>query len=576
MALCFAAIAVRAVHLHLFPTYRESLDKIADNQYQREIELAPYRGTIFDRRGEPLAISIRRPSLAINPRAFNPNAEEVRRLSSILKLPERKVRRLADRRNHFAWLSRQLDHRVADEALGLGLAGLFPIREPARFYPAGGAASHLLGFVGLENTGLGGLERQFDKDLRGQALKILAAKDARGNFIFDEALSAAPLKTGHGLTLTIDRVIQEIAEDELEAGVKRAKAKKGYAIVSDPHTGKILAIANYPGFDPNHARKTEVSLMRNHALLDVFEPGSVTKPFIIAAALEAKVTTMGEDHDCEKGVLKIGKDRIHDTHPADHLTTEQTIVRSSNICTYKIAQRLGKQKTREALTRFGFAGEARLGFPGESIGRIAPYENWKPIRFANVAFGHGFLITGLELVQAMGAIANGGNLMRPSLVDRLVSEDGLVVSSTPIQTLGRAAKPETARILRNALSLVVTDEHGTATKAATKNYTTAGKTGTAQKVDPGIKGYAKDKYIVSFVGFAPVGDPHLVIYVYVDEPREKPYYGGVWAAPVFSAIAERSLKYLNVAPDLAPPEPKPNLKVGAAGEPAKAKARRKM
>lgn len=551
----FTAIVGRAVMLHLFPSQGSSLHQIADRQYQRDIDLAPYRGTIFDRRGDPLAISIHRPSIAVNPRAFDPGQTDIRRLARILKMSPRKVERIATRKSYFAWLARHLDSRVADEVMNLGLTGLVQIREPARFYPAGGAAAHLLGFTGMDNGGLAGLERQYDRDLKGQAFKITATKDAHGQFIFNETQGAAPEKSGNNIYLTIDRVIQEIAEDELEAGLKRAHAKQGFVIVSDPHTGRILAVANGPSFDPNGTRDVASGRMRNHAFVDVYEPGSVTKTFIIAAALDKKKTTADEQHDCEKGVLAIGRHRIHDDHPADHLTTGETLIHSSNICAFKIAMKLGKEGTFNALKMFGITTrDSSLGFPGEVHGYLTKPDKWAQVAFSNIAFGQGFLTTGLEVTQAMGAIANGGRLMKPTLIEKVVSSEGLVVSTAPSQAPNQVISPSTARTMRGFLERVVVE--GTGSNAATALYTTAGKTGTAQKVDPGIRGYDKDKRIASFIGFAPVQDPHLVIYVVVDEPHEKPYYGGTWAAPIFSAVAERTLKYLNVAPDKPAPDDK--------------------
>jgi cell division protein FtsI (penicillin-binding protein 3) len=564
----FGALLARATVLHLFPSKGESLHVIADNQYLREVELAPWRGSIYDRRGDAIAISIRRPSLAVNPRIFDPSASDVTRLARLLNMPAAKIRKIAAKTSYFAWLARQVDHRIADEVQSLDLPGLSVLREPSRYYPAGNAAAHLLGFTGLDNNGLTGLERQFEKDLRGQAFRIHAGKDARGRFIYREASGAAPEKSGNSLYLTLDRVIQEIAEDELAKGVRTAQAKKGIAIVSDPHTGRILALANYPGFDPNQGRKQPIAILQNHALVDTFEPGSVTKPFIIAKALELKKTSLGEVHDCGTGRLKIGRHVIHDDHPAGNLTTAETIIRSSNICTFRIAQKLGRELTHDTLNAFGLAGTgATLGFPGESTGRIGAADKWAAVRFANISFGHGFVITALELVQAFGALANGGRVMRPMIVDRVVSSDGLVVASAPPTTLGQPITAPTARVMRQLLSRVVTDKHGTAKAAAPIDYSAGGKTGTAQKVDPGIKGYAKDKYIASFVGFTPVADPHLVIYVLIDEPGRKPYYGGKWAGPVFSGIAQRSLKYLNVAPDVETPAAAVASKAGTSKPP---------
>lgn len=546
----FGVVICRAVVLHLFPGKSDSLRTIADNQYERSIELSPYRGTIFDRKGEALAISIRKPSLAVNPRVFDPAPADVERLAHILHMPTKAVQAIADKKSYFAWLARKIDHRMAEDAMNLGLNGIVKLQEPARFYPSGSAAAQLLGFIGLDNRGMGGLERQFDKDLRGQSFKIMAAKDARGQFIFNESAVATPEKPGHSIHLTIDKVIQEIAEDELEAGVKKAEAKKGFAIVSDPHTGRILAVANYPSFDPNNTKRVKVSLTKNYAFSDVFEPGSVTKPLVVAHALELGKTWPDELHDCEGGAMRIGKATIHDSHKSGLLTTTEAIIQSSNICTYKIALKMGREETAKALKLAGLGTSlTNLDFPGQAFGWLSNWETWKQIRYANVSFGHGFMITGLELVQAMGAIANGGNLMQPTLVERILSADGVVVSNHAVETAGRLMSPNTARIMRGMLAQVVSNEHGTARSAASKFYTTAGKTGTAQKVDPGTKGYAKGKYLAGFLGFAPVQDPHLVVYVQIDEPMGKSYYGGTVAAPVFTAIVDRTLKYLNVAPD---------------------------
>lgn len=553
IAAVFMIVVARAGMLHVFPSQKSSLTQIADSQYQRTIELSPYRGSIVDRRGEPLAISIRKPSVAVNPRLFNASSPHAQDVARILKIPFSKIKNLNSKKSYFSWLSRRIDHRTAEEIAALEIPGINIINEPSRFYPTGESAAHLIGFIGSDNAGLSGLERQFDQDLKGQAFKVVATKDARGQFILKETLGAAPEKSGNNIHLTIDRVIQEISETELAKGVKAANAKGGFVIVSDPHTGKILAMANYPAFDPNYPRKVTMRDTRNLALLDLFEPGSITKQFVVAAALEEKKTSLHEVHDCEKGSLRIGRDRIRDDHPADKLTTEETIMKSSNICMYKIALKLGKEGTREALTKFGFTTrDYDLGFPGQTFGRIAPTDRWKNIQWSNISFGQGFMTTGLEIIQAMGAIANGGRLMKPMLVERVASSDGLVVTNGTPTMLRQVISPRTAQTMRAVLAKVVSDKQGTGKAAATPSFTTAGKTGTAQKVDPGTRGYSPDKRIASFVGFAPVTDPHVVIYVQVDEPRNKPYYGGKWAGPIFSAITEKTLRYLNVAPDIVP------------------------
>ena len=545
----FGVLLVRAIMLHVFPSAEESLTNIADNQYSRRVELAPWRGTIFDRRGDPLAISIRKPSLAINPRVFSPSSSELDKLAGVLRLPSRHLRKIAAKKGYFAWVARQIDHRQAEQAKNLELKGLFEVNEPARFYPASEAGAHLLGFVGIDSNGLIGLERRFDRDLRGQSVHLTSGRDAYGNTIFSKN-AAIPEKTGNNVHLTIDRVIQEIAEEELVKGLKAAESSKGFAIVADPHTGRVLAVANYPRFDPNNTTKLNIKRTRNHAFADVFEPGSTTKPFVAAAAIDAGKTNIDAMHDCENGHLRIGRSVIHDTHPAKMLTTAQSIIESSNICIYKIAQKLGRTSTEEALRNFGIAGRSEtrgIGWAGR--GYLSPADKWRDIRFATVSFGQGLLTTGLELVQAMGVIANGGTLVKHSLIEKIVSSDGTIVGSSAQSQVRRVISPETAKAMRRTLQAVVDLEEGTGNNAAIPRWTTAGKTGTAQKVDPGIKGYAKDKYIASFLGFAPVKDPHLVVYVLVDEPKKKPYYGGVWAAPIFAGITERTLHYLNVAGD---------------------------
>lgn len=557
----FLIFAIRAIILGLFSSENRILHSIADHQYQRQIELAPYRGSITDRKGEALAISVRRPSLAVNPHIFDPSPQQIERISRITGLNPKIIRKIESKKTYFAWLSRQLDRRVADEVMSLGLPGIVSITEPARFYPIGSGAAQLLGFVGMDNNGLAGIELQFDQILRGRPHKLMARKDARGQFIFDATDGTAPEKMGHNVQLTIDRVIQEITEDELAEGVRRARAKSGFAIVSDPHTGRILAVANYPGFDPNQLKQIPLELTRNRAFSDVFEPGSVTKPFLISKAIDQGFVRLDQLFNCEHGALRIGKHLIRDDHPADALTAEQTIIRSSNVCTFKIASRMGRQSVHSALSNFGFGRSAtNLGLPGMLTGRLSKPESWAQIRFAATSFGYGFTVTGLELVQAMGAIANGGQLTAPSLIEKITNPDDGIHLPQPTHGATRILSPETSRLMRETLRKVVTDAHGTASRASTKLYTVAGKTGTAKKADPRLGGYSKDKRLASFIGFAPFADPHLVVYVMIDEPGEKPYYGGLWAAPVFSGIVERSLRYLNVAPD------QPNLAGAMSGD----------
>lgn len=561
----FGILIIRAAVIQLFPPSAEALRRIAARQYEQHLELAPYRGPVLDRNGHPLAISVKKPSVAINPRVFRPNPAQLKQLSTILDLTRDRIREVAAKDAYFAWLKRKIDPSISQKVEALELKGLYLVNESTRLYPLQSTASHLLGAVGSENQGLLGIERQFQELLAGKTTAVSPSKDARGRTILYSSDMAAPDLPGHTIQLTIDHAIQEIAEEALASGVAAARAKSGFAIVTDPHTGKVLALANYPTFDPNHIGKAKTEHTRNFALLDLFEPGSIIKPFVVAGALEQKKTGPHELHNCENGIYRAGGVVFRDDHPAPMLSTVETLVRSSNICTFKIAERLGKQGLYDTLYRFGFAGGISIpeSFPPTMRGSIAKPSSWKPIRFANVAFGQGFTVTGVEIAMAYGALANGGNLMRPIIIDRITSPSGEIVYAATPEASAHVISIDHARQMRDILARVVTDKNGTASKAATADYTTGGKTGTAEKVDPVLKAYSADKRIASFAGFAPVADPYLTIFVVIDEPGAKPAYGGLWAAPVFSDIAERSLRYLNVAPDKKP------IKPSAAGSPAK-------
>jgi cell division protein FtsI (penicillin-binding protein 3) len=576
----FIVISIRASIIQLFPPSEAQLKRIANKQYEQQLDIAPYRGLILDRNGHPFAISIKRPSLAVNPRVFDPSAGDLKKLSTLLDMPKSRIKEVAAKNAYFSWLKRRVDAATAAAIESLEINGLYFINEPARIYPQQHVAAHLIGSVGSDNDGLLGIERQFDKILRGERVTVSPSKDARGRTILFSSDLAAPDLPGHTLQLTIDHVIQEISDDALREGVLKAKAKSGFALVTDPHTGRILALSNYPTFDPNAIGKINIENTRNHAILDSFEPGSVTKPLVVAAAIQNNKTFPDELHNCENGLYRVGGVAFRDDHPAAMLSTTETIVRSSNVCTYKIAERLGKEGLYNAYRNFGLGGQLTLPelFPVISIGSISNPSAWKPIRFANIAFGQGLTTTGLEMAMAYGALANGGSLMKPQLIDRMISPSGEISYAAAPEAIRTAVSSETALKMRKILAKVVTSKEGTGKTAATDWYTTAGKTGTAEKVDPTTKAYSADKRIASFIGFAPAQDPYLVIYVAIDEPGLKPYYGSLWAGPVFAAIAEKSLRYLNVAPDKQPPLAvlKQNLLAPSATEQGDSRAKSKL
>lgn len=546
----FTVIALRATILHLTPPASDKLNKIANTQYLKTIPLLPFRGEILDRRDVKLGISTKTQSIAVNPRVFSPSPRDVKLLSSILGISRSRIRSVSKKNTYFSWLKRKANADQALKAKNLELNGLWTISEPGRMYPAGDIAGSLLGMVGLDNSGLFGLERLYNQQLTGKANSIQVSTDGKGNSVYSDSIGAGPQKSGHHLHLTIDLAIQEITEKALEKGVINAKAKKGFAIVSDPHTGKILAIGNYPRFNPNQTKLNDIKGSRNSALLDLFEPGSIVKPITIAAALDANLIHDGQQINCENGRYRVGRSWINDDHPHESLSIEEILVKSNNVCTYKVAEILGGQKLFESLKAFGIGDDSmKIHFPGELSGRIPAWQNWRPIRFANISFGQGLSTKGLEIIQAYSAFANGGHLIRPSIVDKIVSNEGEVIKIPQPQTSKQIIKNSTARLIRRYLKSVV--ENGTGRSAKLDSYSSGGKTGTSEKYDPQLKAYSKTKRIASFVGIAPINDPHLVILVYIDEPGLKPYYGGKWAAPVFKEIGQQTLEYLNVPPKIA-------------------------
>lgn len=543
----FVALCIRATIIHLTPPSSSILKQLAEKQYNRKVSLASYRGTIFDRRNDPLAISVRKPSLFVNPKVFRPSAEQAQFISQQLRIPKSKVYSLSKRNSYFAWMKRKVPERVEKEIVALNINGLHSVLEPARYYPST-LAPQLIGYVGTDNTGLLGLELSLNEILSVDSTKNTVRKDGKGRLIHQESQSAAPTESGHNIYLTLDRVIQDISEKALEKGVKEARAKSGFALVTDPHSGHILAVANYPKFDPNKSISMTSENTRNFAFLNLFEPGSVTKPLVAAKALDLKKTSPQELFDVNGGLYRDGALRIRDSHPYQSLSTSDIIINSSNIGIYKVAQKIGPSALSSSLKSFGISNkELLLDSKQQSTGRISPWKSWRKSRFANISFGQGLLVTGLEMTQAYGALANGGRLMKPIIVERIEDRSGKTLTRSLPTVIHEVISSKAANQVSRMLYQTV--ERGTGKRAQSSNYTVAGKTGTSEKVDPVKGGYSDTLRIASFIGFSPVYDPHLVIYVVIDEPQNKPYYGGRWAAPVFKEINEQSLRYLNVKSD---------------------------
>ncbi len=543
----------------------------ATRQHRQTITLVPQRGPIVDRNGDLLASSVNVPSVFLRPRHLQAaDGARLPALAKALDLPLAVVKAKAASPHPFVWLKRQALPQQAQAADRLGIAAVGRIEEARRFYPHGGLAAHVLGFVSVDSQGLAGLERRFDRQIRGEAHEIEVARDAHGRMFHKGSLSTKPLE-GARIEVTIDAQIQAITERELAAGVQAATARAGAAIVMDPTTGEILALANYPSFNPNdpddRMGPAWKHRSRNRILTDPYEPGSTYKGILAAAALDRGIVRPGDAMFCENGSYRYANKIIHDVHGHGWLTMAEAIQYSSNICATKIADRLGKERYYQYLRDFGFGQRTGVELPGEEPGLLRNVATWARIDLATHSFGQGVSVTPLQLAVAFGAIANGGTLMRPFLVRRVESPTGEVLQEATPTAIRRVIKPETARVATQVLRRVVEEKHGTGTKAHIDGYPVAGKTGTAQKVTPGARGYS-GKYIGSFVGYLPADAPRAVILVMIDEPAGRGF-GGTVAAPVFQKIGAAVMKAMGVEPEgpadvEPPPAPDPVVETADA------------
>lgn len=544
LALClgYTVVVGRAVHLMLKDN--RQLEALAMSQYRAAIQKETERSRILDTHGYELAISLPTWSLYADPKMVEDPSRTAAQLSNILGLPREKIFQKLKDRKRFVWLERRANARTMAKIRELSLKGIDAFKENTRFYPQGELAGSVLGAVGIDSQALGGVELAYDRYLMIPPSASVYLRDARGELV-SPSQPSEELQGKGDVTLTLDKNIQFFAEQALKSAVDLHRPAAGVVIVMEPATGKILAMASYPFFNPNHFEKAAWGAWRSRAVTDVYEPGSTFKTFIVAAALEAKKISLREKFDCEGGSLSLPDGEvIHDHRPYGLLDVPGIIKVSSNIGIYKISRRLNKRALTEKIMAFGFGSKTRIDFPGESAGIVKAVERLRPIEQATIAFGYGVGVTPLQLVSAYGAVANGGARMRPHLVEKAVSPDGEILYEAFPEILSRPISPETAETLTQILKGVV-EEGGTATLAAVNAYTVAGKTGTARKVAPDRRGYLEGEYISSFVGFAPADAPRLVTLVLLDSPRGS-FYGGQAAAPVFQEVMHRSLHYLGV------------------------------
>ncbi len=513
----------------------------AIEQQQRVVVLDPPRGTIYDARGRQLAVSVEVSSIAAHPPSIEDPESTADLLSQILGSDrDELLKRLTSSRN-FVWVQRKVDQPRADAIRELGLPGLDFLPESKRYYPMRSLAAQVLGYVGLDNHGLAGLEYLYDDTVATEKGRRTVLLDGLRGTVMYPNLASSEARPGSDLHLTLDAALQHIVERELEKGVRSSGGTQGTAVMMNPKTGAILAMASYPTFDPNRFNDYPQATWRNAPITDAFEPGSTFKMVTLAAALEAGAVDPLQTFFCGNGHIVLGRTLIRDHSSFGHLTVREVIAKSSNVGAIKLGRSAGKERLYSTIEAFGFGKPTGIDLPSEGAGLFRPLDRWSPITPAYISFGQGISITALQLTNAFAAIANGGRLLKPYVVDSIdkprTGEPGREVVGLPIS-------PSSVRQIRSMLESVVID--GTAKTASLNGYRAAGKTGTAQKATRG--GYAANRYIASFVGFAPVSNPSLVLSVIIDEPWPR-YHGGEVAGPIFSAIAQQTLLYLGIPPD---------------------------
>ncbi|MBV5341244.1 MAG: transpeptidase family protein [Deltaproteobacteria bacterium] len=542
--LLFLNVAGRAFYLQILQ--HENLVKKADRQHQHRVDLTTGRGSILDRNGTTLAESIHMDSCYAEPRNIKDVDGTAGVLAPILGIPKHELVAKLSLNRSFTWIQRWLAPEIATRIRNMRLPGIGFAPESKRFYPNMEIAAHVVGFTGYDPNGLEGIELKYDSTILGNSGYMIMERDALGRNIAITNTVIKDSSPGKSVVLTLDKTIQFIAEKELAKAVTESNAKGGMALVMESDTGKVLAMANYPTFNPNAYSRYSLAQLRNHVVVDSFEPGSTFKVFTIASAIDSGSIRPSDLYNCENGTYRVADRIIHDDHPHSRLTVSEIIKYSSNIGAAKIAFKMGEDKLSPYLRNFGFGGRTGIDLPGESPGSLK--RHWYGVDLATISFGQGVSLSAVQLVSALSAIANGGNLMRPYLVEQILDESGKVTQKFEPQVVRRVISPETARIITKMME-TVTGEGGTGTNAALDGYRVAGKTGTAQKVDPVTHTYSPSKRIGSFVGFVPADKPKLTIAVIIDEPQGVKY-GGVVAAPAFRGIAQNTLAYLKIQPNM--------------------------
>lgn len=543
--ICFGVIGGRLYYVQILQ--HERLLSLSNKQYYKAFYSMSQRGTIYDRMGNELAVSIEADSIYVNTTEMENPLKMANIISPILKIDKIKLYRELNNEKGFVWIKRKVTPDEAETVEKINVRGVRFIKEDRRFYPKKDLAARMIGFVGMDNRGLSGVEYFYDNYLKGSSDRIVMERDAFGRGVNFAEEHGEYIEKGYDLRLTIDEVIQYIAEKELAVQVEKYKAKGGTVIVMDPYTGEILAMADYPQFNPNSFAQYKEGNWRNNVVTSSFEPGSVFKLILAAAAIEEGVAGQDDIFFCENGEFAVGGATVHEAkgHKYGWLTLREIIGKSSNIGAIKVAQKLGAKKFYDYILRFGMGSKTGINLPGESMGQVRDIKDWSNISLASISFGQEISVTPIQLAAGISVLANGGFLMKPYVV-KAIEKNGIIVKEFKPEAVRRIVSEKTCREMSEILEYAV--RFGTGQKAIINGYGIAGKTGTAQKADVDKKGYSPDKFVSSFVGYVPVRKPRIIILVNIDEP-EGVSWGGEVAAPVFREIAKKTLRYLKIPPE---------------------------
>src|SRR5581483_1511114 len=541
LLLWFCAICIRLVYLQIFQ-YGEFQQR-ASRQQQRTVEISRKRGIIYDRAGRELAMSISVDSGFAVPTEIPDLAQTISLITHITKDDPREVLARCKASRTFCWVARKASAETAERIKALNLKGIYFEKESKRFYPKRELAAQVLGYVGMDDEGLSGIEREFNEELRGKPGRMLIQVDARRrNF---NRIEKQP-DPGQNIVLTIDQNIQYVAERELETAMEQTRARAGTIVVANPRTGEILALANRPTFNPNLSRKITPEALKDRAVSDVYEPGSTFKVVTISAALEEKITNPNEVFDCQMGSIVVNGMRIRDHKAFGLLPVSDILARSSDVGAIKIALRLGEERFYKYIRAFGFGEQTGIELPGETRGLAKPLNRWSKVSIGAISMGQEIGISPLQLTAMASTIANDGVWVAPRIVaGRTEPRSTPQMIAFQPGTQRRVLSPLVAAQMKRMMVGVVLNPHGTGRKAILESYSSAGKTGTAQKVDPGTHGYSRTNYVASFAGFAPVNNPAITVAVILDSAVGL-HQGGQIAAPVFQRVAQQVLAYLNV------------------------------